>query len=36
MTFIGTRFDDQHAQEPCLWGEVKQGFTHFAESDIGV
>lgn len=36
MTFIGTRFDDQHAQEPRLWGEVKQGFTHFAESDIGV
>lgn len=36
MTFIGTRFDDQHAQESRLWGEVKQGFTHFAESDIGV
>jgi len=36
MTSIGTRFDDQHAQEPRLWGEVKQGFTHFAEGDIGV
>ncbi|QJD57611.1 restriction endonuclease subunit S [Pseudomonas sp. gcc21] len=36
MTFIGTRFDDQHAQEPRLWGQVKQGFTHFAEGDIGV
>lgn len=36
MTFIGTRFDDQHTQEPRLWGEVKQGFTHFAEGDIGV
>ncbi|KFF81762.1 restriction endonuclease subunit S [Pseudomonas syringae] len=36
MTFIGTRFDDQHGQEPRLWGEVKQGFTHFAEGDIGV
>ncbi|WP_286786356.1 MULTISPECIES: restriction endonuclease subunit S [Pseudomonas] len=36
MTFIGTRFDDQHEQEPRLWGEVKQGFTHFAEGDIGV
>ncbi|QXH47616.1 restriction endonuclease subunit S [Pseudomonas xanthosomatis] len=36
MTFIGTRFDDQHAQEPRVWGEVKQGFTHFAEGDIGV
>lgn len=36
MTFIGTRFDAQHEQEPRLWGEVKQGFTHFAEGDIGV
>lgn len=36
MTFIGTRFDDQHAQELRLWGEVNQGFTHFAEGDIGV
>lgn len=36
MTFIGTRFDDQHGQEPRLWGEVKQGFTHFAEGDIGI
>jgi type I restriction enzyme S subunit len=36
MTFIGTRFDDRHAQEPRLWSEVKQGFTHFAEGDIGV
>ena len=36
MTFIGTRFDDQHAQESRLWSEVKQGFTHFAEGDIGV
>ncbi|PKM03428.1 MAG: restriction endonuclease [Gammaproteobacteria bacterium HGW-Gammaproteobacteria-6] len=36
MTFIGTRFDDQHEQESRLWGEVKQGFTHFAEGDIGV
>lgn len=36
MTFIGTRFDDQHGQERRLWGEVKQGFTHFAEGDIGV
>lgn len=36
MTFIGTRYDDQHAQEPRQWKEVKQGFTHFAEGDIGV
>ncbi|EZP05706.1 restriction endonuclease subunit S [Pseudomonas aeruginosa] len=36
MTFIGTGFDAQHEQESRLWGEVKQGFTHFAEGDIGV
>lgn len=36
MAYIGTRFDDQHGQEPRLWGELKQGFTHFAEGDIGV
>lgn len=36
MTLIGTNFDGIHAQESRLWGEVKQGFTHFAEGDIGV
>ncbi|WP_195765746.1 restriction endonuclease subunit S [Xanthomonas oryzae] len=36
MTFIGTRFDGQHAQETRLWAKVKQGFTHFAEGDVGV
>lgn len=36
MTLIGTSFHGVHAQESRLWGEVKQGFTHFAEGDIGV
>lgn len=36
MTLIGTRFDGRHAQEVRTWAEVKQGFTHFAEGDIGV
>ena len=36
MTLIGTNFDGIHAQESRLWGEVKQGFTHFAEGDVGV
>ncbi|WP_313493461.1 restriction endonuclease subunit S [Stenotrophomonas sp.] len=36
MTLIGTRFDGQHGQEFRTWGDVKQGFTHFAEGDIGV
>jgi type I restriction enzyme S subunit len=36
MTLIGTRFDGQHGQEVRTWAEVKQGFTHFAEGDVGV
>jgi type I restriction enzyme S subunit len=36
MTMIGSRFNSQHDQEPRLWKEIKQGFTHFAECDIGV
>jgi len=36
MAMIGTRFDSGHEHELRPWGEVKQGFTHFAEGDIGV
>lgn len=36
MTMIGARFNSQHEQESRLWKEIKQGFTHFAEGDIGV
>lgn len=36
MAMIGTGFDGAHSQEPRKWGEIKQGFTHFAEGDIGV
>ncbi|SER66245.1 type I restriction enzyme, S subunit [Azotobacter beijerinckii] len=36
MTLIGTRFDGRHGQEVRTWAEVKQGFTHFAEGDVGV
>jgi type I restriction enzyme S subunit len=36
MTMIGTRFNSLHDQETRLWKEIKQGFTHFAEGDIGV
>ncbi|MFD2365480.1 restriction endonuclease subunit S [Pseudoduganella sp. GCM10020061] len=36
MAMIGNRFDGSHQQELRKWGEVKQGFTHFAEGDIGV
>ncbi len=36
MTMIGTKFSSSHDQEARLWKEIKQGFTHFAEGDIGV
>jgi type I restriction enzyme S subunit len=36
MAMIGARFDSGHEQEIRTWGEVKQGFTHFAEGDVGV
>ena len=36
MAMIGTRFEGTHSHEPRKWGEIKQGFTHFAEGDIGV
>ena len=36
MAMIGTSFDGKHSQEHRKWVEIKQGFTHFAERDIGV
>lgn len=36
MAMIGNRFEGSHQQELRKWGEVKQGFTHFAEGDVGV
>ena len=36
MTLIGSAFTDKHQDEKRLWKEIKQGFTHFAEGDIGV
>ncbi|MBY0233794.1 MAG: hypothetical protein K2W93_02345, partial [Burkholderiaceae bacterium] len=36
MASIGAKFDSGHTQETRKWSEVKQGFTHFAEGDIGV
>jgi type I restriction enzyme S subunit len=36
MTMIGSRFNSAHDKEARLWKEIKQGFTHFAEGDIGV
>lgn len=36
MAMIGNRFEGTHLQESRKWVEVKQGFTHFSEGDIGV
>ncbi len=36
MAMIGTRFDGSHEHAPRKWSEVKQGFTHFAEGDVGL
>lgn len=36
MTMIEAKFNSSHAQEHRLWKEIKQGFTHFAEGDIGI
>lgn len=34
MTLISSDFFGGHQQEQRVWGEVKSGFTHFAEDDI--
>ncbi|MGE5472216.1 MAG: restriction endonuclease subunit S [Bacteroidota bacterium] len=36
MAMIGNRFEGSHEQETRKWSEIKQGFTHFAEGDVGV
>lgn len=36
MTMIDSKFNTAHEQEIRVWKEIKQGFTHFAEGDIGV
>jgi type I restriction enzyme, S subunit len=36
MSSIPVAFDDQHLTEPRSWREIKSGFTHFAEGDVGV
>lgn len=36
MTLVSTKIDGAHETEPRKWGEIKKGFTHFAEGDIGL
>lgn len=36
MTLIGSAYNEKHQDEKRSWRDIKQGFTHFAENDIGV
>lgn len=36
MSLISTSYNGQHEFEARKWGEIKKGFTHFADGDIGI
>lgn len=36
MTLVDDAFSNHHTSERRKWGEIKKGFSHFAEGDIGV
>ena len=36
MPLISTSHIGEHGQEIKTWGEIKKGYTHFADGDIGV
>ena len=36
MTLIGDGYQNHHSAEERKWKDIKTGFTHFAEGDIGV
>lgn len=36
MPLITTLHSGEHGQETKTWGEIKKGYTHFADGDIGV
>lgn len=36
MPMILTAYDGRHEQEVKTWAEIKKGYTHFADGDIGV
>ncbi|WP_370548223.1 restriction endonuclease subunit S [Edwardsiella tarda] len=36
MSLISTSYNGQHKFEARKWGEIKKGFTHFANGDIGI
>ncbi|RDI28259.1 type I restriction enzyme S subunit [Pseudacidovorax intermedius] len=36
MPLISTRFDGRHDHEPRKWGDIRKGYTHFADGDIAI
>ena len=36
MPSVTTNYDGSHKQEIRKWGEIKKGYTHFADGDIGL
>ena len=36
MTLISDKYSNCHSQEIKTWSQIKKGFTHFAENDIGI
>lgn len=36
MTLIADGFHNSHTSEVRFWGDIKKGFTHFANGDIGI
>ena len=36
MPMITTSFHGEHEQEARSWGEIKKGYTHFADGDIAI
>ena len=36
MSLISTSYNGQHEFEARKWGEIKKGFTHFSNGDIGI
>ena len=36
MMLVDDKFSNHHISEKRKWGEIKKGFSHFAEGDIGV
>ncbi|WP_311944515.1 restriction endonuclease subunit S [Halomonas piscis] len=36
MPLITTSFHGEHEQETRSWGEIKKGYTHFADGDIAI